>query len=177
MARIKQKSAIATSQESASQFDWDAMQKQLTEQDLEVLCLQKIATSLATLMAFEGKSRSEMAALLNVSKANITRLLNKTNIEAKSIYAFANALGYEFEVVFKKPEWASCGQPWNRAAVTFTQVHANQVGDLYNNQLIEKTVYVQANSSAKLNSAMTKSISARHQFSKKSELYQILKVA
>ena len=98
-------SLIANQKESATQFDWEKLQDQLSDEDLAEISLQKVAVNLAALMALEGKTRSEMAQLLNVSKANITRLLNKTNIETKSIFSFAKALGYDFEIVFKKQDW------------------------------------------------------------------------
>lgn len=136
-------SLIANQKESATQFDWEKLQDQLSDEDLAEISLQKVAVNLAALMAFEGKTRSEMAQLLNVSKANITRLLNKTNIETKSIFSFAKALGYDFEIVFKKQDKPACGQPWNRAEKLLIQVNAEDVSSLYQHRLIHHEVYVQ----------------------------------
>ena len=127
-------SLIANQKESATQFDWEKLQDQLSDEDLAEISLQKVAVNLAALMAFEGKTRSEMAQLLNVSKANI---------ETKSIFSFAKALGYDFEIVFKKQDWPACGQPWNRAEKLLIQVNAEDVSSLYQHRLIHHDVYVQ----------------------------------
>jgi len=132
---------LSIQQSESDQAIWDDLEGLLTDEDHEEMDLQEIPIHMAALMVHCGKNRNQMAELLGVTRARITNLLNKTNIETKTIYRFTKALGYRFEVVFKKQGEHSSLQPWNEVA-QFAVVPSSEVSTLYRQGKIGSEAFV-----------------------------------
>jgi transcriptional regulator with XRE-family HTH domain len=60
-----------------------------------------------------------MSEMLGVNRSRISAILNGAkNLQVKSIYRFANALGYSFDIVFRKEADPTPAQPWNKVMNT-----------------------------------------------------------
>lgn len=96
-----------------NQFDWDHLNSLLTDEDREELDLEAISLSMAGLMRHCGKNRNQMADILGVNRSRITAMLRSgKNLQVKTIYRFAKALGYDFDVTFRLPSQKPAPQPW-----------------------------------------------------------------
>lgn len=72
-----------------------------------------LATQLAALMSYNGKTRSEMAAELGWQKSRVTKVLSgNDNLTIKSICEFSTHLGYDFDILFHFHEQPRPKQPW-----------------------------------------------------------------
>lgn len=74
-----------------------------------------LATQLAALMSYSGKTRSEMAEKLGWQKSRVTKVLSgHDNLTIKSICEFSTHLGYDFDVIFHSDEQPRPRprQPW-----------------------------------------------------------------
>lgn len=72
-----------------------------------------LATQLAALMSYCGKSRSDMADELGWKKSRVTSVLSgHNNLTIKTICDFATHLGYDFDVIFHSYDHPRPMQPW-----------------------------------------------------------------
>jgi transcriptional regulator with XRE-family HTH domain len=82
---------------------------------IDPFCIKKdeVATNLSALLSFSGKNRSEISEHLVWKRSRTSRLLSgKENPTIKTIFAFCAAIGYEFSIVFNKPNEKRRNQPW-----------------------------------------------------------------
>lgn len=104
---------------SDSILDWDSLNSLLTDEDREEMQIERVSIHMAALMSLSGKNRNQMAEMLGVNRSRISAILNGTkNLQVKSIYRFANALGYSFDIVFRRETDPTPAQPWNKVVNT-----------------------------------------------------------
>lgn len=74
-----------------------------------------VAADLAILVAQSGISRSELAKKLGWSRARVSQVLSgQGNLTIETIHAVAQAAGFAFDVVFRKPGAVRARQPWEQ---------------------------------------------------------------
>lgn len=79
-----------------------------------------VGTDLASLVSFADVSRTGLAKKLGYEKSRITRILSgMENLTLRTIHDVCNAIGYEFDVVFRKENEAKPLQPWQSVDVVF----------------------------------------------------------
>lgn len=75
--------------------------------------LDQVATNLAALMATAGLTRSAIAEKCNWHKSRVSYVLSgEDNLTLKTIMEFAGAVGYDFDVHFRKFDELPARQPW-----------------------------------------------------------------
>lgn len=73
-----------------------------------------VAADLTLLLHHAGMSRADLARALGWSRARVTQVLSgHENLTLQTIAAVTKALGYSFDVVFRKAGSASAAQPWD----------------------------------------------------------------
>lgn len=73
----------------------------------------EIASDLSALLVHSGYSRADIARSLNWTRSRITNVLSgDANPTVKTIYEFSRALGYDFDLTFRKPSDMPPPQPW-----------------------------------------------------------------
>lgn len=78
----------------------------------------EVGSELAGLVGFEHISRKKLADDLGWKESRVSRVLSgKENLTLKSIFEIADALGYQFDVVYRKEKERRPLQPWNRTAI------------------------------------------------------------
>jgi len=126
---------------SDSGLDWDHLNSSLTDEDREEMQIERISIHMAALMSLAGKNRNQMSEMLGVNRSRISAILNGAkNLQVKSIYRFANALGYSFDVVFRKETDPIPAQPWNRVVNTKT-IAALEAPAMYKSGQITNMVF------------------------------------
>ena len=77
-----------------------------------------VAADLTLLLHHAGQSRAELARALGWSRARVTQVLSgHENLTVQTIAAVTKALGYTFDVVFRKVGAAAAAQPWDAQAM------------------------------------------------------------
>jgi|GEM_PF-6703282 len=78
----------------------------------------EVGTNLATLVAYSETTRSELAELLGWKKSRISRVLSgMENLTLRTIHDICKAIGYDFDVIFRKKDVAKSMQPWQTLEV------------------------------------------------------------
>jgi len=108
------------------------------------------SSSLTALMINLGKTRSQMAELIGWNKSRITRILGgETNPTLATVYAFSEALGFDFDIVFYNKDHPRPVQFWNKFSfissvvdikpvLQFVPQHKSEVAsDLLNDSMSE----------------------------------------
>ena len=122
-------------------LDWDHLENSLTDEDREELQIERISIHMAALMSLSGKNRNQMAEMLGVNRSRVSAILNGAkNLQVKSIYRFANALGYSFDVVFRKETDPMPAQPWHKVVNT-KAIAALEASDMYKSGQITNLVF------------------------------------
>jgi transcriptional regulator with XRE-family HTH domain len=74
-----------------------------------------VAADLTVLLTQSGLTRAELAQRLGWSRARVTQVLSgQGNLTLETLHAVAEALGYAFDIVFRKPEEQRQAQAWER---------------------------------------------------------------
>jgi plasmid maintenance system antidote protein VapI len=136
------KEVTRRNEQGPDQFDWDHLSSLLTDEDREEIDLEAISLSMAGLMHFCGKNRNQMSDLLGVNRSRITTMLrNGKNLQLKTIYRFAKALGYEFDVTFRLPNQRPAPQPWVKL-IEAQNASVQEAVQLHKDGLIADNVFV-----------------------------------
>ena len=136
---------------SNSDLDWDHLDSILTTEDREKMQIERVSIHMAALMSLSGKNRNQMAEMLGVNRSRISAILNGAkNLQVKSIYRFANALGYSFDVVFRKETDPTPAQPWTKIVNT-KAIPAMEASDLYARGQINSVVFAIPTGNTQLN--------------------------
>jgi transcriptional regulator with XRE-family HTH domain len=78
-----------------------------------------VAADLTLLLHHAGQSRADLARALGWSRARVTQVLSgQENLTVQTIAAVSKALGYTFDVAFRKAGALAVAQPWNASAST-----------------------------------------------------------
>ncbi|MBI5435914.1 MAG: helix-turn-helix transcriptional regulator [Nitrosomonadales bacterium] len=114
---------VTTNQNAAEDNFFDAF-SDIGQVDPFELKKDHLGAQMAALMAFSGKSRSELTEILGWKKSRVSNVMSgKCNLTIKTIWEFASSLGFDFEVVFHTPCNSPQIQPWQIAqrevALTF----------------------------------------------------------
>lgn len=73
----------------------------------------EVATHLAALMSYKGKTRSGLATELGWNKSRMTKVLSgRENLTIKTIWEFSSQLGLDFSVLFQELDLPKPKQPW-----------------------------------------------------------------
>jgi DNA-binding phage protein len=81
----------------------------------ENLMTADVAADLALLLHHSGKSRAELARLLGWTRARVTQVLAPDgNLTIQTVAAVAKALGFTFDLVFRKASTSAPAQPWSQ---------------------------------------------------------------
>lgn len=97
---------------------WEAVFAELPYDAFEDFKKIEISVQLGALLSYAGKTRSEVASLMGVSKGRITALLSgDCNPTLKTVHDFCRALGYDFDLFFRVPAESPCAQPWDELEV------------------------------------------------------------
>ncbi len=73
-----------------------------------------VAADLTLLLHHSGQSRADLARALGWSRARVTQVLSgEGNLTVQTIAAVSKALGYTFDVAFRKPADMAKEQPWD----------------------------------------------------------------
>jgi len=87
-----------------------------------------VAIQLTALMAFSKTNRSTLAEKLKWKKSRMTQVLSgKGNPTVNTVFEFCNALGYEFDLIFRLSTERRAAQPWQKARSYPTLLPAKQV--------------------------------------------------
>lgn len=72
-----------------------------------------LGAQMAALVSFSGKSRTDLVGELGWKKSRVSNVLSgKCNLTIKSIWEFSSYLGFEFDVIFRRPSELPPRQPW-----------------------------------------------------------------
>ena len=72
-----------------------------------------VAADLALLLHHAGKTRADLARTLGWSRGRVTQVLSgHENLTVQTIAAVTRALGYTFDMVFRKAGEPAAAQPW-----------------------------------------------------------------
>lgn len=92
----------------------------LAESDSLAKKKDDVGTDLASLVSFADVSRTGLAETLGYEKSRITRILSgMENLTLRSIHDVCKAVGYEFDVIFRKKIESKHLQPWQSLEVVF----------------------------------------------------------
>lgn len=90
------------------------------ESDSLELQKDQVGTDLVSLLAFSDNSRTALAQVLSYKKSRVTRILSgMENLTLRTIHDVCKAVGYEFDVTFRKKSEAKPLQPWQSVEVSF----------------------------------------------------------
>ena len=90
------------------------------ESDSLELQKDQVGTDLVSLLAFADTSRTELAQVLGYKKSRVTRILSgMENLTLRTIHDVCKAIGYEFDVTFRKKSEAKPLQPWQSLEFNF----------------------------------------------------------
>jgi antitoxin component HigA of HigAB toxin-antitoxin module len=90
------------------------------EPDSFELQKDQVGTDLVSLVAFTDTSRTLLAEILGYKKSRVTRILSgMENLTLRTIHDVCKAVGYEFDVTFRKKLEAKPLQPWQTVEISF----------------------------------------------------------
>ena len=73
----------------------------------------EIAADMAALLVHSGHTRAEVARLLGWTRSRVTNVLSgDANPTLKTVFEFSRALGYDFDLTYRKSNVAPPHQPW-----------------------------------------------------------------
>lgn len=88
-----------------------------------------VAADLALLLHHAGKTRADLARALGWSRSRVTQVLSgEVNLTVQTISAVTKALGFTFDVVFRKVGEFAATQPWEQQVAL--QLEMGQEADL-----------------------------------------------
>ena len=94
----------------------------LAESDSLAIKKDDVGTDLASLVSFADVSRTGLADTLGYEKSRITRILSgMENLTLRTIHDVCKAVGYEFDVIFRKKTENKPFQPWQFHEVKLEQ--------------------------------------------------------
>ena len=103
-----------------SAADFSDILAALDTPDSLTLKKDEIGTDLVSLVAFADTSRSSLAEILDYKKSRITRILSgMENLTLRTIHDVCKAVGYEFDITFRKKSEAKPLQPWQTVETFF----------------------------------------------------------
>jgi transcriptional regulator with XRE-family HTH domain len=80
----------------------------------------QVGTDLVSLIAFTDTNRTMLAEVLGYKKSRVTRILSGLeNLTLRTIHDVCKAVGYEFDVIFRKKSEAKPLQPWQSIEISF----------------------------------------------------------
>ena len=89
----------------------------------------EVAADLALLLHHAGKTRADLARALGWSRARVTQVLSGDgNLTVKTVAAVTKALGFTFDVAFRKVNERAAAQPWEQHVAM--QLEMTQEADL-----------------------------------------------
>lgn len=89
----------------------------------------EVAADLALLLHHAGKTRADLARALGWSRARVTQVLSGDgNLTVQTVAAVTKALGFTFDVAFRKVGERVAAQPWEQHAAM--QLEMTQEADL-----------------------------------------------
>lgn len=75
---------------------------------------EELAAQLTALMSYSNTTRSDFSKKSGWQKSTVTAVLNgKRNPTFKTLWEFASHLGYEADLIFRRPNEPPAHQPWN----------------------------------------------------------------
>jgi transcriptional regulator with XRE-family HTH domain len=78
-----------------------------------------VAADLTLLLHHAGQSRADLARALGWSRSRVTQVLScQENLTVQTIAAVSKALGYTFDVAFRKSGASAVAQPWKASPST-----------------------------------------------------------
>lgn len=106
------------------------------------LALKKdeIGTDLVSLVAFTDTSRSSLAAILDYKKSRVTRILSgMENLTIRTIHDVCKAIGYEFDITYRKKSEAKPLQPWQNVETIF-ESHLSNIAYIYAGKSVSTSI-------------------------------------
>lgn len=89
----------------------------------------EVAADLALLLHHAGKTRADLARALGWSRARVTQVLSGNgNLTVQTVAAVTQALGFTFDVAFRKVNERVTAQPWEQHVAM--QLEMTQEADL-----------------------------------------------
>jgi len=77
---------------------------------------QDIAVDLARAVADSGMSRTQLADRLGWKASRVSRILSgSSNLTLRTIHQLTEAIGFEFDMVLRRPTQERSAQPWEKA--------------------------------------------------------------
>lgn len=90
------------------------------EPDSFELQKDQVGTDLVSLVAFTNTNRTSLAEILGYKKSRVTRILSgMENLTLRTIHDVCKAVGYEFDVTFRKKSEVKPFQPWQTIEISF----------------------------------------------------------
>lgn len=90
-----------------------------------------IAADMSLLLHHAGLTRADLARALGWTRARVTQVLSgKENLTTQTIAVIAKALGYTFDVTYRKAQAHAAPQPWHRQASFLQDVDTGDIDDL-----------------------------------------------
>lgn len=84
---------------------------------VEELKAVDVAADLTLLLHHAGQSRADLARALGWSRSRVTQVLSgQENLTVQTIAAVSKALGFTFDVAFRKTSALAAAQPWDAPA-------------------------------------------------------------
>ncbi len=84
---------------------------------VEELKAVDVAADLTLLLHHAGQSRADLARALGWSRSRVTQVLSgQENLTVQTIAAVSKALGFTFDVAFRKTSALAAAQPWDASA-------------------------------------------------------------
>lgn len=103
-----------------SAADFSDILAALDTPDAFTLKKDEVGTDLASLVAFADKNRSSLAEVLGYKKSRVTRILSGLeNLTLRTIHDVCKAVGYEFDITFRKKSEAKPLQPWQSVEIIY----------------------------------------------------------
>lgn len=104
---------------NANEADFSDILAALKTDDLSIK-KDEVGTNLAMLLAYSGTTRSELAGLLGWEKSRISRILSgMENLTLRTIHDVCKAIGYEFDVTFRREGTRKPMQPWQTLEIAY----------------------------------------------------------
>ena len=107
----------------------------------------QMGAQMGALMAFSGKTRSELMESLGWKKSRVSNVLSgRCNLTIKTVWDFASALDFDFDVVFHAKGNSPQIQPWQIAQSEVAWIPYHPVIEI---QTVQQVVYDMLNGNSK----------------------------
>ena len=111
-----------------SMADFSDILAALAAPDSFTLKKDEVGTDLVSLVAFTDTNRSSLAEILDYKKSRITRILSgMENLTLRTIHDVCKAVGYEFDITFRKKAEVKPLQPWQTIETIFEKPLTNNL--------------------------------------------------